>query len=236
MMRKIIRTIETTLLSGSIDFERTMLKVSYLETEIEKLQLKIAYLEGKLDIRDINKLQLSEINVNLGAGGVYFPEWISTDIDILDITVTSHWEQYFQPNSINRLVAEHVFEHLSIEEGRTALQNCYRYLKPGGTLRIAVPDGYRKDPVYANLVAPPIDGHKSIYTKDNLSELLNSTGYTVRLLEYFDENDQFHHRPWSAAAGPIRRSFANDTQIEFKRDDYFYTSLLVDAIKPNEPA
>jgi predicted SAM-dependent methyltransferase len=37
-------------------------------------------------------------------------------------------------------VAEHVWEHLSLEAAHIAARNCYTHLSPGGTLRIAVPD------------------------------------------------------------------------------------------------
>jgi hypothetical protein len=37
-------------------------------------------------------------------------------------------------------VAEHVWEHLSLEAAHVAARNCYAHLSPGGTLRIAVPD------------------------------------------------------------------------------------------------
>lgn len=37
-------------------------------------------------------------------------------------------------------VAEHVWEHLSLADAHRAAQNCHRYLRPGGRLRLAVPD------------------------------------------------------------------------------------------------
>lgn len=36
--------------------------------------------------------------------------------------------------------SEHLFEHLSMEEGLTMLQECFRVLKPGGHLRLTTPD------------------------------------------------------------------------------------------------
>lgn len=37
-------------------------------------------------------------------------------------------------------LAEHVWEHLTLENAHRAARNCYRYLHPGGRLRLAVPD------------------------------------------------------------------------------------------------
>lgn len=37
-------------------------------------------------------------------------------------------------------LAEHVWEHLSLDDAHRATRNCQRYLRPGGRLRLAVPD------------------------------------------------------------------------------------------------
>ena len=49
----------------------------------------------------------------------------------------------------------------------TAFTECFRYLKPGGLLRIAVPDGNRNDPEYIEEVSPPKDGHQLLFKVDN---------------------------------------------------------------------
>lgn len=41
---------------------------------------------------------------------------------------------------VDALVAEHVWEHLSLQDAHRATRNCERHLRPGGRLRIAVPD------------------------------------------------------------------------------------------------
>ena len=52
---------------------------------------------------------------------------------------------YFNEGSIDAILAEHVWEHLAEEEGLAAAKCCYRYLRPGGYLRVAVPDGFHPD-------------------------------------------------------------------------------------------
>jgi hypothetical protein len=42
--------------------------------------------------------------------------------------------------SARAVYCSHVLEHLTLEEFRTAIGNVYRYLKPGGTFRLVVPD------------------------------------------------------------------------------------------------
>lgn len=38
------------------------------------------------------------------------------------------------------IYASHVLEHLALDECRTALAHCHRYLQPGGILRVVMPD------------------------------------------------------------------------------------------------
>ncbi|ELS31103.1 MULTISPECIES: class I SAM-dependent methyltransferase [Pseudanabaena] len=42
--------------------------------------------------------------------------------------------------SVELLYCSHVLEHMSLEELRCALRNCYRHLKVGGIFRLVVPD------------------------------------------------------------------------------------------------
>lgn len=45
------------------------------------------------------------------------------------------------PNGlVDAFLAEHVWEHLSLEDAHRAARNCHDYLHPGGRLRLAVPD------------------------------------------------------------------------------------------------
>lgn len=55
------------------------------------------------------------------------------------------WNKLSEPESIEALLAEHVWEHLTYEEGIIAAKHCYQFLKPGGYIRCAVPDkNFRK--------------------------------------------------------------------------------------------
>ena len=175
--------------------------------------------------------QATGVNIIVGAGGTQFDGWFSTDLHTLDITSPYEWRYFFEPDSIDRILAEHVLEHLTEAECWVVLKECDRYLKKGGLFRIAVPDGYRKDPEYVAEISPPKDGHKVIFTVDTLVPLLERAGYQATPLEYFDVDDRFHVHPWSAQDGFVMRSFRFDFQVRFRRDDMFYTSLIVDARK-----
>jgi predicted SAM-dependent methyltransferase len=169
------------------------------------------------------------LRVMLGAGPYRYDGWFQTDKDLLDVTSPEDWSILFKPGSIDSLLSEHMLEHLSEDEARSALAECYRYLKPKGLFRLAVPDGYRRDPLYFKEVAPPNDGHKMLYNVDSLGTLLRSVGFQTTPLEYFDAQEQFHAIAWDEKDGMIMRSVRFDTQQAFQRDGLFYTSLIVDA-------
>jgi len=171
------------------------------------------------------------LNLMIGGGQTAYDGWIFTDRDFLDVTQPDQWAALFAPDTIDRILSEHMLEHLSESQAQTTLRECHRYLKPGGLLRLAVPDGYRRDAAYVAEAAPPNDGHQVFYNIDTLTSLLTSLGFTITPLEYFDANERFHARPWDENEGMIMRSVRFDTQKDFQRGDLFYTSLIVDARK-----
>jgi predicted SAM-dependent methyltransferase len=175
---------------------------------------------------------LQPLKVILGAGPVATPGWVATDSEVLDVTCSGAWKRLFRPASIDRLMAEHLFEHLSEGECAKAFAECFRYLTSGGLLRIAVPDGNRRDAEYVEEVSPPKDGHQLLFTVDDLARRLLRAGFQVTPLEYFDANEEFHCYPWNEEDGLIRRSARYDQQERFKRGTLYYTSLIVDARKP----
>jgi len=172
------------------------------------------------------------LRVMLGAGPCQFEGWFQTDKDILDVTSLEDWSILFTPGSIDSLLSEHMLEHLSEDEARSALTECYRYLKPQGLFRLAVPDGYRRDPAYVKEVSPPNDGHMMLYDIDSLTAMLQGAGFETTPLEYFDAQEQFHAIAWDQNDGMISRSVRFDAQQAFQRDGFYYTSLIIDARKP----
>ncbi|KAA0989660.1 class I SAM-dependent methyltransferase [Dyadobacter aurulentus] len=174
--------------------------------------------------------------INMVVGSMYsvYKGWIHSDIETLNLLKQSDWAKYFDENSIDRILAEHVWEHLTPEEGKLAFRHCYMYLKPGGFLRVAVPDGYHTSEDYINYVKPGgtgegADDHKILYNYQIMSGFLEEIGFKVKPLEYFDENGQFHQNPWRIEDGMVRRSVDHDDRN--KGGKLGYTSLIIDAYK-----
>ena len=174
----------------------------------------------------------------VGSAGIVPDGWVKTEIEYLNLLLLSDWQRYFEPNSIYAVLAEHVWEHLTPDEGLVAARNCHAYLRPGGYLRIAVPDGNHPDPDYIEWTRAGGSGagafdHKVLYTQESLGRMLDRAGFEVEWLEYFDSTHQFHFTDWKPEDGLIRRSRRFD---ERNRDGGLsYTSLLADARKAADP-
>ena len=83
------------------------------------------------------------------------PDWFGSDIGFFDATRAAAWTELIgREAAVDRLLAEHVFEHIPPELIPAVLENAFRYLKPGGTIRIAVPDGHNPNPDYIRNVEP----------------------------------------------------------------------------------
>src|SRR5262245_47822613 len=166
--------------SGDPQRARTMLLSKYAPHLLRESGL-YKQLSRKRRVSNLRKLVsiARPLKVILGAGPTDFRGWLQTDKEILDVTSPSDWSALFELGSIDSLLSEHMLEHLSEEEGQIALSECHRYLKPGGYLRIAVPDGYRRDPVYVAEASPPNDGHQMLYNVDTLTAALQSVGFTT---------------------------------------------------------
>ena len=181
------------------------------------------------------QVQTRPLRIVLGSSGVDVSDWLLTDMDQLDITVENDWKRYFVPNSLEAILAEHVWEHLSPDQGASAARHCYSYLCPGGRLRVAMPDGRHPDPDYIDAVRPMgsaegSDDHKVLYTCDSLNGLFEAAGFQTQVLECFDSRGQFVSVDWDPKDGMVRRSARFDPRNE---DGVLrYTSIIIDALKP----
>jgi predicted SAM-dependent methyltransferase len=173
-----------------------------------------------------NIARAKQLRIVVGASGTGDPGWIRTDFQYLNLLHSADWRRFFRSDSIDAILAEHVWEHLDPDEGLTAARTCFTFLRPGGYIRVAVPDGLNPDPTYIEYVRPgsPADmGHKTLFTYKTFEELFRKAGFDVRLLEYFDESGQIQLTDWKEQQGTITRAW---------RFDRKNTSIIIDAFKP----
>ncbi|HUU35189.1 MAG TPA: methyltransferase domain-containing protein [Vicinamibacterales bacterium] len=126
--------------------------------------------------------------LNLGAGAVELPGYESVDIK----TGTNAGQLPHLANSVDEIVASHVLEHFSHRETQGVLKEWWRVLRPGGLLRVAVPnidwivDAYKSEesgqaPVELYLMGGHVDEHdvhKAIFNEQKLRILLSMAGFT----------------------------------------------------------
>jgi len=185
---------------------------------------------------------MEPLKIIIGAGGIHQPGWRSLEERDLDITKPEQWGRLFYPDSIDCILAEHVWEHLTPQEALMAAANCYAYLKPGGNLRIAVPDGNHPSPHYLEWVRPGRgwngSDHKVLYSYRTMGQLLSRVGFDVELREFFDDQRRLHSpKPLNPEQGRIQRTFHGYSRtfvgaLVSAFLDTAYTSLIVDARKP----
>lgn len=81
--------------------------------------------------------------LNLGCGTRCHPDWVNLDIAPLAPGVIAHDLRTglpFPDNSCEAVYHSHVLEHIPKSEARSFIRECQRVLKPGGILRVVVPD------------------------------------------------------------------------------------------------
>lgn len=175
------------------------------------------------------RLRSGPYRIIIGSGGTVEDGWIATDADQLDLLREDTWARYLAPASVDALLAEHVWEHLTVDDGKIAACLCHRYLRRGGYIRVAVPDGLHPDPAYRQWV--DVNGtaggepgaHKVLYNYRLLREVFESAGFSTRLLEYHDESGRLHLEKWNPAEGMIHRSARFDPSGA--------VSIILDAVK-----
>lgn len=216
---------------GIDKMKKLIKKIPFLYAIAKKVRMLQNYIRLK-NKKYIFKTQLKNkkpIKIVIGASGKFESGWIPTEQSFLNLLKYEDWEKYFLINSIDSIMSEHVWEHLTQEEGLLAAQNCYKYLKDGGTIRIAVPDGYHPDKSYIEKVDVGADDHKILYTHKSLASIFKEAGFEVTLLEYFDEDGVFHYKEWDYNNGRIYRSSNLDERNKVNK--LSYTSIILDAQK-----
>lgn len=80
--------------------------------------------------------------LHLGCGNNFLSGWLNTDIcnggEVKFLDAGKNFP--FKDETFEYIFSEHLFEHLTMEEGLIMLQECFRVLKFGGHLRLTTPN------------------------------------------------------------------------------------------------
>lgn len=91
------------------------------------------------------------IKLHLGSGGERKAGWVNIDLlgDPVDVAWNLARPLPFASASVDAVFHEHLLEHLPLEAGAVLMRECHRVLRPGGILRVGVPDAGRLIDSYA---------------------------------------------------------------------------------------
>lgn len=99
-------------------------------------------------------LQTGEVHkLHIGCGPFVMAGWLNVDLECNhpEIRYMNAGRAYpFPDNSFDYIFSEHLFEHLSIVEQTVMLKECCRILKPGGRMRLAMPNLHFLMDLYIN--------------------------------------------------------------------------------------
>lgn len=129
------------------------------------------------------------VRLNIGAGSVPLPGFTAIDRkngdDAYPLTLGG---QAVADDSVDEIYASHVLEHFSHQESQAALCEWVRVLKPGGRIRIAVPDFAKVAEKYLAGEPLPIAGyvmggqtdvddyHRTIFDEEHLRRMMQQAG------------------------------------------------------------
>lgn len=189
-----------------------------------------------LNLKSRVKQSTGLLQIIIGSASTKYENWLATNIESLNILKESSFDSLLGEKKVDRFLAEHVFEHIGYDDAIVGLKNCNYFMNDGGTIRIAVPDGFHPNQEYIDMVKPGgygwgSDDHKLLYTYQSLSGALEAAGFTVRLLEYYDEEGKFHYNDWKSEEGHVMRSMRYDKRFH---EPLGYSSLIIDGIKANK--
>ena len=139
---------------------------------------------------------MKKVNLHLGCGKRFLKGFIH--IDLADFPHIHYQHDIrtlpmFKDHSVDLIYSSHAIEYFDREEIKSVLKEWKRVLKPGGVLRIAVPDFEALTHVYQkykdlNLVLGPLFGrwernknqivyHRTVYDFNSLKKLLKANGF-----------------------------------------------------------
>ena len=166
-----------------------------MSISIFKIKNKIFSRKGSKLVVTKETYPVIKPRVHIGGGPINLEGWINIDArnashvhintDIIDL-------KDFADNSVGEIYLCHVLEHFSFEEVKTVLDVFYKKIKPGGLLRLSVPDFSLMAESYLTKKVPlkslkyalmggqdyEYNFHKSVYDFETLAQILAEAGFS----------------------------------------------------------
>jgi predicted SAM-dependent methyltransferase len=172
---------------STFSFKRPITSYSKVETLVGSLIRNRRF--------QLNRLPLSgDVYVDIGAGRTVHDGFLHVDYEWhrqIDVCWDVREGLPFASGTLAGVYSQHMFEHFSLPVVTQLLRECRRVLKPGGTIRISVPELYIR--AYLN----HLDGDGSAvfpYGEYDHIESIRSPLLGVNRIFYTDRDSLFGHR------------------------------------------
>ena len=127
------------------------------------------------------------MDVHLGCWHRNIPGFVNVDLcDMPHINYKSNIDDlpFFQDDTVDLIYVSHAFEYFDRSEATAVLKEWCRVLRPGGTLRLAVPDFDQLAHIYQETgqlgkILGPLFGKMNIESDDGPLTLYHKTTYTL---------------------------------------------------------
>jgi predicted SAM-dependent methyltransferase len=115
-------------------------------------------------------------------------------------------------NSVTRILSEDFLEHITVEEIKALLRECFRLLKPGGMMRIGVPDyGNPKDyPYLLKGSDPRFPRHVTLTHYQLMKRLIEESPFPRCEFYHYWDNGKFVYKEIDYSLGMVKRTPDND--------------------------
>lgn len=173
------------------------------------------------------------LRLHLGSGGERKAGWVNVDLlgDPVDLVWNLASPLPFESASVDAVFHEHLLEHMPLRAGAALMRECYRVLKPGGILRVGVPDAGKLIRSYAGDRAYLEERHPD---RPTAMVAVQELFYWNRHCAMFDDETLRLFFQASGFADPEERDFGDSDIIgqapdtERRRDE----TLYMEARKP----
>lgn len=150
------------------------------------------------------------LRLHLGSGGQPKKDWLNVDLagDPTDLAWNLAKGIPFADGSVDAIFQEHLLEHIPLQAGATLMDECFRVLRPGGIMRIGVPDAgellqsYVGDGKYLESIHPGRPTrllgvqelfywhrHTAMYDEDTLALMFRAGGFPDATRRQFGDTD-----------------------------------------------
>lgn len=140
----------------------------------------------------------SPLRLHIGSGAEHKDGWVNVDLlgDPVDLAWNLARGIPFSDGSADAIFHEHLFEHIPLQAGLGLMDECFRVLRPGGILRVGVPDAgallrsYADDGTYLEAIHPDRPTrllgvqelfywhrHMTMYDEDTLGLVFRAGGF-----------------------------------------------------------